>query len=903
MRVLVGLNWGGATWTLADALPVGGASIGQVTWGPGQLLRDLELRLGLVGRAEPQALRVARWQARMAAVAGQDRYYSRSFDVDPLGTAGALLHLRDALVEAGWDGQAIEGGGTRLEALQELEGLHQTALPLGPVDRLAIVARTLAAVPRGLYVELSLAESIELWPSRWQAVFRALERGGTVLSRESAPLPRAPTENDLGVVQAVLSGAQPSAVASIRGDGSLVHLTAETSWEAACATAAVVAPLGAEDVVIIRDAEPSALDGALGAFGVRTQGLTSTTPWRSALQVLPLALELSFEPKDPYHVLELLTLPVGPFQGRVGHELARVLADTPGIGGPRWEAAKVALSGDESHPERAQHIAIVQEWLETRGSDAVAGAPKATLLAVVGRVRGWLLSRIAAASDDVTLLIAAQQASALAAALENDPRQTFSLAESRKLVASVLAVGSAVELVAEQAGRLEHVSSAAGLWAPRRVVVWWAFNDRATGSGRLPWRQSELRALGRAGLHFPDPKLLLAERALAARRAFACATERVVLVSAGTAAGSSLGNHPLWDEIVARAELEESSLSKLMISSKQLLDVLTQPTALLQLPLTSHASVELPGGRSEWSPACAVAPLEQFSYASLDALLGCPLRWVLRYRAGTYPGGHALPPLFQLSGSLGHRLVEVLHEQGAFDADELPLSERAVAALAELYEREAALLLRPGMAFERSQLERQLVNSVVELSRTLRAAGLRIVAVEHPINATWGAVKVEGRIDLVVANAGGALAIIDMKWGIARYREQLQSGEALQLALYAFAHAAERTAPDLPDAAYFSLKQGKLFGLSSPVLTNAEVVSGPGLADTWQRAVRSIHQATQAIETRRFPVAGLRRSLPMLAALGVPEADHAVHFQHAPEVACQYCGFDSLCGRRWEAMS
>jgi RecB family exonuclease len=248
-------------------------------------------------------------------------------------------------------------------------------------------------------------------------------------------------------------------------------------------------------------------------------------------------------------------------------------------------------------------------------------------------------------------------------------------------------------------------------------------------------------------------------------------------------------------------------------------------------------------------------------------------------------------------------LVEVLHQQGAFDAGESELRERAVAVLAELYVREAALLLRPGMAFERSQLERQLVNSVVELSQALHAADLRIVAVEHPIDVTWGTTKVEGRIDLVVANASGAFAIIDTKWGIARYREQLESGQALQLALYAFAHATERNSAELPDAGYFSLKQGTLFGLSSPVLRHAEVVSGPSLTDTWQRAVRSLHQARQAIEARRFPVTGLRRSLPLLSALGVPEAEHPVHFQHASEAPCQYCGFDSLCGRRWEAMS
>jgi ATP-dependent helicase/nuclease subunit B len=904
LRVLVGLNFGGATWVGPEALPVGGATLGQTTWGPDQLLRDLELRLGLVGRTEPLALRVAHWQARMATLTGRGRYYSRSFDVDPLGTAEALLRLRDALVEAGWQGQAFEDGGLRLDALHELEQLNHPPLPPGTADRLALVERTLGSVPRAVYSDLSFAEPIELWPSRWQSVFRTLERAGTTLTRFSTRLPGASAESDLGAIQGVLCGAIPSATPIPRGDGSLVHVTAETSWEAACAVAAVVAPLRPEDAVVIRDGERAALDGALLAHGLRTQGLVSATPWRSAAQVLPLALELSFEPKDPYHVLELLTLPVGPFQGRVGHELARVLADTPGIGGPRWEAAKSELGGDESRPERARHLAMVQEWLETRGVDPVAGASKSALLEVVARVRGWLLSRIAAGSGDVTLLSAAQHTSALASALDGDPRRTFSLAEMRKLVASVLSVGTAVDLATEQAGRLEHVASAAALWAPCRVVVWWAFNGRALPSDRLPWRQSELLALLRDGLVFPDPQLRLAERAAAARRAFACATERVILVSAGSAAGSPLGNHPLWDEIVSRADLDETSVSRLMVSSGELLDGRSERSALLTPPpLVSRASIDLPGGRSEWSPDCAIAPLDQFSYASLDALLGCPLRWVLRYRAGTYSGGHALPPLFQLSGSLGHRLVEVLHAQGAFEAEDAALRECALKVLTDLYEREGALLLRPGMTFERSQLERQLVRSVVELSRALRGARLRIVAVEHPIDVTHGTAKVEGRIDLVVERADGARAIIDMKWGIARYREQLASGQALQLALYAFAHASEHGASNLPDAAYFSLKQGKLLGLSSPILDQAEIVAGPSLADTWQRAERSLSRAARSIEARRVPVTGLRHSLPLLSALGVPDADHPSHFQYAERVACQYCGFDSLCGRRWEALS
>jgi hypothetical protein len=154
-----------------------------------------------------------------------------------------------------------------------------------------------------------------------------------------------------------------------------------------------------------------------------------------------------------------------------------------------------------------------------------------------------------------------------------------------------------------------------------------------------------------------------------------------------------------------------------------------------------------------------------------------------------------------------------------------------------------------------------------------------------------------------VEHAEGLQAIIDMKWGIAEYRDQLQTGQALQLALYAFAHASKHAATSLPDAAYFSLKQGKLFSLSSPSFEGAEIVAGPALDDTWKRAARSLSRVSTAIAASRFPVTGLRRSLPLLSALGAPEAEHPSHFQYPANAACKYCNFDGLCGRRWEELS
>src|SRR5882724_10756913 len=111
MRVLAGLGFGGATLTKFDDVQLGRGTIGQAVWSPSQLLRDLELRLGIGAELASDAVRVARWATRLAELAPRDRFYSKSFDTDALGTARALLRLRDSLVEAGWDGQAIPDGG------------------------------------------------------------------------------------------------------------------------------------------------------------------------------------------------------------------------------------------------------------------------------------------------------------------------------------------------------------------------------------------------------------------------------------------------------------------------------------------------------------------------------------------------------------------------------------------------------------------------------------------------------------------------------------------------------------------------------------------------------------------------------------------------------------------------
>ena len=110
-------------------------------------------------------------------------------------------------------------------------------------------------------------------------------------------------------------------------------------------------------------------------------------------------MELAVAPRDPYRVLELLTLPIGPFQGRTGGVLARALREAPGIGGRAWLEARASITDPEQ-------LVRVVEWLEVPGHDREDGAPREAMLAVANRVRTWVQGRLGSANAEVATNLA-----------------------------------------------------------------------------------------------------------------------------------------------------------------------------------------------------------------------------------------------------------------------------------------------------------------------------------------------------------------------------------------------------------------------------------------------------------------------------------------------------------------
>lgn len=86
--------------------------------------------------------------------------------------------------------------------------------------------------------------------------------------------------------------------------------------------------------------------------------------------------------------------------------LTRALVRAPGVGGKPWLEAKDRL-GDS--PQAIEMFAV---WLEAAGADPFAGALRSELEQVATRVRVWLVSRLALASDALATGCAAERRSA-----------------------------------------------------------------------------------------------------------------------------------------------------------------------------------------------------------------------------------------------------------------------------------------------------------------------------------------------------------------------------------------------------------------------------------------------------------------------------------------------------------
>ncbi|WP_214369092.1 ATP-dependent helicase [Pseudonocardia sp. H11422] len=218
--------------------------------------------------------------------------------------------------------------------------------------------------------------------------------------------------------------------------------------------------------------------------------------------------------------------------------------------------------------------------------------------------------------------------------------------------------------------------------------------------------------------------------------------------------------------------------------------------------LARLAAEGVPGAHPrDWyglAPPSTEAPLRvpgeiiPVSPSDVEKIVACPLRWVLERH-----GGGEVGALAAVTGSLVHALVQA----GAAGADRTELEEALRSAWSRLDTG------APWFGRRELQRVRAMLAAFDEWVRSSRAEGLRLVAVEHPVQldlagpdpdstdpdaagarrgGPW--LRLRGRVDRLEVDAQGRPVVVDVKTGKVAVSAR-HAAEHPQLAVYQLAAA------------------------------------------------------------------------------------------------------------------
>jgi hypothetical protein len=834
-----------------------GNTLGESVLGPLGFLTLLETQLGLIALHPSQAERIVQYRNCLQNLDADHRFYHQSFSVDPLGTTACLLDWRDKWALFGWDGGMPNTAPKRLRDLAEIEAIAKNEVSPSIGERLK--AAKAALKQRKLEIDqVRVIDPVASLPARWQAVLAELP---IVEIAE----PEGTGVGFLGALQVGLKMAgagQSTTKLAWQEDGSVVVVQAETRALAAHWTASQL-----EDerpTLVVSGGDGTRLDAHLASANRPRQGLNEASAFRPALQVLPLTMELLWNPLNYYALVQFLTHPVCPIPGFARRKLAEKVADTPGVGGEYWQRTLEEIEahyGDERAPKVREEIAT---WIEHVRFRTEEGAKIDAVIERVRRLAEFFRLRLGETNDAKRLAFHAGygQCKACLDSLKGLMVQGMGDIRPRqlqKLVAQVTAKGSDNQLWPAEVGAQQAVTQPGAVVEPTQRIIWWQLAMPSLPDSD-PWSSSEIRALKEAGVALPDVSGRLERVAKEWLRPVMAAREQLVLVLPPP--GEEV--HPLWQMISAVVEQPKVKRLEELLSSGGNAMVTVTP-------------VPLPAAKRWWNlpDEVAVSLREKESFSSLELLLFNPYQWLLRYPAALRPsrlvsvGGD-----FRIMGNLAHGLVE----RYFLRPDSLAMSDAEfdawfAEAFAEIIDQEGAILRIPGRGADLDNFRFYLHRSMRTLREQVNRAGTVKVVPEGIVTGQFEGGELAGSADLIMQNARGDLAIVDMKWsGIKKFPEKLKENRHLQLAIYAELLRQEKG--EWPSIAYYILDRARFFAPDERFFPDAEVVqsaSGENTTQLWERFLKTWHWRVDQIHAGRFEVV-LERTQPTEESVPPAEA-------------------------------
>jgi len=866
--------------------------LGGLVVGPAGLVQQLSMRLGLGAPLVPQAVRIAHYMQALRAADTGDRFYSTSFAIDAWSTASCLLVMRDQLISAGWDGQPLRASNAKLRALSDAE---QHSEPLGsPAEATRRLLENLRAKSsqRLPFRSLHLATPIGMLPPSWRTLMSLLGDKGITLSEIRPPLSENP-DSDLSKLQAYLANGSRS---QLTGDGSFCLLEADDEFQLAEVTSAWLSSqiASGSDLVLLRDAPTTILDSQCVRRSLPRIGGNDKSPWRSALQILPLTLQTSWRPANPYRLLELIALPDGPVPRHLSHHFVQALRVEPGFGGQRWASAWQAVESDlkdfatkraesgESDGNVDSLLAELRAWIEPPRFDPHDGIPVDHAVSECRRVFRWASARYRKEGASEIFLQVVSTAQELEDTLKASGLVTINKIQLDRMLDAVTGEGCRPERWHAQAADWFLIDHPGQLWNSVDSVCWWGFTLKSAAETHFdPWTTEERNALNESGITIEQPEMAMVREAHAWRHALLNTKQNLLLCRPRIEGGAPSSRHALWDEL---EELAVTSSRTVVHQAHQILSRTHSRLCGRDLVANPLEPTALPRAYRHWlARDDRLTPRLQESASSCIELLGCPMSWVLRYHAQMHPSILlALPDGDELIGDIAHELFQHLFQQGPPAND---IASRAGRLFDDLVERVGLPLMLDGRQGERLRAKRLLVSAAEHFAGLLSTAGLTVCATEAHRTRSFGNGEFVGDIDILLSDQKGNQIVVDYKWTKSiKYRiEELEKARHLQLAAYAWLESTDRAQVD--HVGYYMLRQRRLIHAGVLNLNIGQQISTVPPREVWDRA-EALYDSTMT---------ALRAG--SICAAGVDDAEPAPVEAPWLEPPCKFCRYPNICGR------
>jgi PD-(D/E)XK nuclease superfamily len=807
-----------------------------VLWaGPRRLLRWLEGHLGCGGWASnADYLRIELYRQALLqhqSEAAEVPFYAASFEADRFATAQVLLAHRDALVAAGWNPELMVARDlpARLKCFSDVEILFRVkinapehyALAQGTADRWQRVLHALTD-SHAPFHEVVLYEPEDLLPTQVRHVIEAFQRKKITLRSGAAHHYTPPTRpgGPLDRLQRHLMGAEaPAPVPDAAPD--VVVLRARNDADLATFVAQTLAANPDWRPVVLAQEPSRTLEQAMLLEGLPAQGVRATSLARPALQVLKLAPAFLWEPVDVRKIMEFLTLPAKPFDRGLGLEVARVMAERPGLFSDAWFGAVYGYLEQPDVPADAR--AQYEFWFQRRRYPSDATAPKRDAIGLYAYLQAWAQQQHEhQGGKDASLLSMAEQARRIAELLTMLPEQRITYLELERIVRTIYEP-LPVSLTEAEAGHIPFVHASGALAQSAEELLWWNCVYRNDAPPADFWQPDERAWLQQQGIAPDTPATTSRRRLLDRVRAVRAARTRLWLVVPDQTEGSDNVPSLLLGDL-------EAVLGGLEAVTYHI-DNPADRARLLQLVAVPDTTNEQPLPRLRPRPQIVVPPVaamlpdaaRHLTPTGLDQLFYYPHGWYLRHHVGLYRSNVlSITNDVTLRGNLAHRFFEFLLSEDFTAFQRSDVHAWVDTKAGELLEKEGATFLLYGQEPERRAFLQKIRQAAWSLIELIRTNGWSVAATEQTLEGTFCGLPIKGKADLVLQR-GDEQAIIDLKWtGLTRRKALIANEEDLQLVLYA--HLLPPV-PAWPHTGYFIIERGQLLARNTAAFREA-VVSG-----------------------------------------------------------------------------